>query len=97
MGRDRDVGHAPCLEIRIANDNAPRLRHEAFDRAGNELSRGASRHNLNVFDLGIETWRCLVLLAIESSISAQEASGRCSLRANELRARNTDRAAQAAA
>lgn len=40
----------------------------------NKLSRGASQHYLNVFDVGIETWRCLVLLAIEGSISAQRVS-----------------------
>jgi len=40
----------------------------------NKLSRGASQHYLQVFDVGIETWRCLVLLAIQGSISAQQAS-----------------------
>lgn len=40
----------------------------------NKLSRGASQHYLNVFDVGIETWRCLVLLAIEGSLSAQKVS-----------------------
>ena len=40
----------------------------------NKLSRGASQHYLNVFDVGIETWRCLVLLAVEKSISAQHVS-----------------------
>jgi DNA-binding MarR family transcriptional regulator len=40
----------------------------------NKLSRGASQHYLRVFDVGIETWRCLVLLAIHHSISAQQVS-----------------------
>ncbi len=40
----------------------------------NKLSRGASQHYLGVFDVGIETWRVLVLLAIEGSISAQQVS-----------------------
>ena len=40
----------------------------------NKLSRGASQHYLRVFDVGIETWRCLVLLAIHDSISAQQVS-----------------------
>lgn len=40
----------------------------------NKLSRGASKHYLRVFDVGIETWRCLVLLAIHTSISAQQVS-----------------------
>lgn len=40
----------------------------------NKLSRGASQHYLAVFGVGIEVWRCLVLLAIEDSISAQKVS-----------------------
>lgn len=40
----------------------------------NKLSRGASQHYLKIFGVGIETWRCLVLLAIEGSISAQQVS-----------------------
>lgn len=40
----------------------------------NKLSRGASQHYLAVFGVGIETWRVLVLLAIEGSISAQKVS-----------------------
>lgn len=40
----------------------------------NKLSRGASQQYLNTFDVGIETWRCLVLLAIDGSISAQHVS-----------------------
>ncbi|NDY91809.1 MarR family winged helix-turn-helix transcriptional regulator [Ideonella livida] len=40
----------------------------------NKLSRGASQHYLALFDVGIETWRCLVLLAVEGSVSAQQVS-----------------------
>lgn len=40
----------------------------------NKLSRGASQHYLNTFNVGIETWRCLVLLAIDGSVSAQHVS-----------------------
>lgn len=40
----------------------------------NKLSRGASQQYLSAFGVGIETWRCLVLLAIEGSISAQRVS-----------------------
>jgi DNA-binding MarR family transcriptional regulator len=40
----------------------------------NKLARGASQHYLRLFDTGIETWRCLVLLAIRGSISAQQVS-----------------------
>lgn len=38
----------------------------------NKLSRGASQHYLRSFGVGIETWRCLVLLAIEPTISASK-------------------------
>jgi DNA-binding MarR family transcriptional regulator len=40
----------------------------------NKLGRGASRNYLRVFDIGVETWRCLVLLAIHNSITAQKLS-----------------------
>jgi DNA-binding MarR family transcriptional regulator len=40
----------------------------------NKLGRGASRNYLRVFDVGVETWRCLVLLAIHKSITAQQLS-----------------------
>ncbi|TWO72935.1 winged helix-turn-helix transcriptional regulator [Caenimonas sedimenti] len=40
----------------------------------NKLSRGASQHYLALFDVGIETWRCLVLLAIHGSVTAQQVS-----------------------
>jgi DNA-binding MarR family transcriptional regulator len=40
----------------------------------NKLSRGASYNYLRVFGVGVETWRCLVLLAIHSSITAQQIS-----------------------
>lgn len=39
-----------------------------------KISRGASQHYLEVFGVGIEVWRCLLLLAIEESISAQQVS-----------------------
>jgi DNA-binding MarR family transcriptional regulator len=40
----------------------------------NKLSRGASQHYLRVHGIGIETWRLLVLLAVEGALSAQHAS-----------------------
>jgi DNA-binding MarR family transcriptional regulator len=40
----------------------------------NKLSSGASRNYLKVFGVGVETWRCLVLLAIHGSIAAQQIS-----------------------
>jgi DNA-binding MarR family transcriptional regulator len=43
-----------------------------FTWIANKLSSGASANYLKVFGVGIESWRCLVLLAIESPISAQK-------------------------
>lgn len=43
-----------------------------FTWIANKLSRGASQHYLRSFGVGIETWRCMVLLAIEPSISANK-------------------------
>ena len=40
----------------------------------NKLTRGASQAYLAAFDLGVESWRLLVLLAIECTISAQRCS-----------------------
>lgn len=40
----------------------------------NKLSSGASQSYLRVFGVGVETWRCLVLLAIHDSIAAQQIS-----------------------
>ena len=40
----------------------------------NKLSSGASRSYRKVFGVGVETWRCLVLLAIHGSIAAQQIS-----------------------
>src|SRR5687767_11664491 len=41
-----------------------------FTWIANKLSSGASQAYLAAFDVGIETWRVLVLLAIHDSISA---------------------------
>ncbi|MES2530566.1 MAG: MarR family winged helix-turn-helix transcriptional regulator [Pseudomonadota bacterium] len=40
----------------------------------NKLSRGASQQYLSTFNVGIETWRCLVLLAVDGEVSAQQVS-----------------------
>lgn len=40
----------------------------------NKLSGGASNAYLRAFDVGIETWRILVLLAIEDELTAQSVS-----------------------
>lgn len=50
------------------------LKHYApayFTWIANKLSSGASQAYLAAFDVGIETWRVLVLLAIEPALSAQ--------------------------
>lgn len=39
----------------------------------NKLSRGASQAYLSTFGVGIETWRLLVLLAVDGSLSAPTA------------------------
>ena len=44
-----------------------------FTWIANKLSSGASQAYLAAFDVGIETWRLLVLLAIEPALSAQRA------------------------
>lgn len=38
----------------------------------NKLSRGASQHYLQAAGVGIETWRCLVQLALDGTTSAQQ-------------------------
>jgi DNA-binding MarR family transcriptional regulator len=40
----------------------------------NKLSRGSSQHYLNLFGVGAEVWRCMVLLAIHDAVSAQQIS-----------------------
>jgi DNA-binding MarR family transcriptional regulator len=40
----------------------------------NKLSRGSSQHYLNLFGVGAEVWRCMVLLAIHDTVSAQQVS-----------------------
>lgn len=45
-----------------------------FTWIANKLSGGASSAYLRAFDVGIETWRLLVLLAIEPALTAQSIS-----------------------
>ncbi len=40
----------------------------------NKLTRGSSAQYLSLFGVGAEMWRCMVLLAIHESISAQQIS-----------------------
>jgi DNA-binding MarR family transcriptional regulator len=38
----------------------------------NKLTHGASQNYLNLFGVGAEVWRCMVLLAIHDTVSAQQ-------------------------
>jgi DNA-binding MarR family transcriptional regulator len=40
----------------------------------NKLTRGASQNYLNLFGVGAEVWRCMVLLAIHETVTAQQVS-----------------------
>ena len=40
----------------------------------NKLTRGASQHYLNLFGVGAEVWRCMVLLAVHDTVTAQQVS-----------------------
>ncbi len=42
-----------------------------FTFIANQLARGASSHYLETYGVGIETWRVLVMLAIEPTVTAQ--------------------------
>ena len=61
----------PGREVIDLNNYAPAY----LTWIANKLSSGASQAYLAAFDVGIESWRVLVLLAIEGSISAQKACG----------------------
>ncbi len=70
------VSTKPVVSVRRkpAARKAVDLEHYApayFTWIANKLSGGASQAYLAAFDVGIETWRVLVLLAIEPSLSAQ--------------------------
>ncbi|RZS86514.1 MarR family winged helix-turn-helix transcriptional regulator [Pigmentiphaga kullae] len=42
-----------------------------FTFIANKLARGASKHYLETYGIGIETWRIMVMLAIEGKVTAQ--------------------------
>lgn len=62
--------------------SSPRVGHIDLERyvpayltwTANKLSRGASGFYLKHFGVGIEVWRCLVLLAVDGSCSANQIS-----------------------
>lgn len=72
--RARAARPAPPEEAAPTNVDLERYVPAFLTWIANKLSRGASQNYLAVFDVGIETWRCLVLLAIHGSISAQQVS-----------------------
>ncbi len=75
--KDRPAGQ-PLDAGSRANHPVIDLDHYApayFTWIANKLSRGSSQAYLAAFNVGIESWRVLVLLAIEGAISAQKACG----------------------
>jgi DNA-binding MarR family transcriptional regulator len=73
---------APSLPLATAKDSAQQQATIDLDRyvpayliwIANKLSRGSSQHYLNLFGVGAEVWRCMVLLAIHDTVSAQQVS-----------------------
>ena len=45
-----------------------------FSWIANKLTRGSSQQYLNLFGVGAEVWRCMVLMAIHGTVSAQQVS-----------------------
>jgi DNA-binding MarR family transcriptional regulator len=74
----------PSVPTRKARPSAASVAHRVVDLEqyvpayfswiANKLSGGASQAYLSAFNVGIETWRLLVLLAIENRLSAQRIS-----------------------
>lgn len=64
----QEVRKQPRAEKKVVD--LPRYAPAYFAWIANKLSGGASQAYLAAFDVGIETWRVLVLLAIHTSISA---------------------------
>jgi DNA-binding MarR family transcriptional regulator len=73
MSFQPSVARRPGREISSVED-LERYLPAFLSWIASKLMRGASQHYLNVFGVGVETWRCLMLLAIENSISAQQVS-----------------------
>lgn len=68
---DEPNGVLPALPSAIDLD---RYVPAYFVWIANKLTRGASQNYLNLFGVGSEVWRCMVLLAIHDTISAQQVS-----------------------
>ena len=65
---------ASAISSENANIDLDRYAPAYLTWIANKLSGGASNAYLRAFDVGIETWRILVLLAIERSLPAQSIS-----------------------
>lgn len=75
MPKTKTPAPSPALDADVsAPIDLERYAPAYFTWIANKLSRGASQHYLSHFGVGIETWRCLVLLAQDGSVSAQYAS-----------------------
>jgi DNA-binding MarR family transcriptional regulator len=65
--KPRSLVHTPRGPALDLSQYAPAY----FTFITNKWSRGASSHYLDTYGVGIETWRVLVMLAIEESVTAQ--------------------------
>lgn len=68
------VRRTPALKVARPVVDLDRYVPAYFTWIANKLSGGASQAYLSAFDVGIESWRLLVLLAIEDALSAQRIS-----------------------
>ena len=65
---------ASSLPYRPAVVDLERYVPAYFVWIANKLTRGASQNYLNLFGVGAEVWRCMVLLAVHGMVSAQQVS-----------------------
>jgi DNA-binding MarR family transcriptional regulator len=68
----RKASSRPAVETSVVD--LERYAPAFFTWIANKLSSGASTAYLSVFNVGIETWRLLVLLAVEKALTAQAIS-----------------------
>ena len=75
LADDRNPGpSAPPEHAPTAHIDLERYVPAYLTWTANKLSRGASQFYLRHFGVGIEVWRCLVLLAVEGACTAQQVS-----------------------
>ena len=68
--RRKKIIETPAEEANVSID-LNRYAPAFFTWIAAKLSRGASYHYLRAFDIGIEIWRCLGLIAAEGEVSGQ--------------------------